>query len=815
MPVQTQPRVTELADFSEGLVDKIDPAKLTNAASQALVNARVNTDFSISKFKGMTVAGTPDIIPRYGERFLDRYGVEYMCVSDGEFFQKSSDGGVTWSYITFRSGNVIVTNGSAVVTSVDAPSFLTNVVAGEIFVRDGDSATYVIASVDSATQFTLATVYTGTSSTSTAFDVRKRFGYPVYSGTSPYGVVHMFSATASALLNSIYFTNGLDIVFRFDGVSAYGMTAFPKAPYAGTHRKYFFTINGTTLQWSAVDDPTSFPATHQEDIGVNVSQGDKGTAVYSFLGELIVFTRHGLTKISGTNFTFATRDYTIQSIPGPLNVGCIYPRTLREVYLPGRVSPVLVFMAYNGWYQYNGYGVEKISTVVDNTFTTVVQNLLSTPAGITDNFSDGDYTQNPTWTVREGAWRILTAVGNPNALQTNSDGICRITLPSVMPSGTWQFSVRFDTIDYTGPADNYVDVSFMGSVSTGINGFTVRAAVNHISAGATNVLQLLNSSFSGLISTSVVWDTAWHVIKITRTSLGVFELFLDGASVGTVTDTTAPSPEYFHIYSRFTVSGPPTVNAHSFTAISIIPDTSTWDPGDACAVVYDNVYRCSVRTSGNTYLSREFRWDERQKWLTSSIEDNWMGCYFIYNELLYAGMANTKFVCQLDTGLNYIDTAGTAKPMLTRWKSSDIRVGNPTEWAYIYDIFISYVKKGSGTLTLFYQLNRGRVYTHRLEMDYGDGIIDRKITVNKLGRLVAVGVQNNELGNDIKVLGFSVSWLPFRQIGHNNNAQREICPTAGMTADRPASATYQGTPFENYETGQMEIWNGASWEVLP
>ena len=59
----------------------------------------------------------------------------------------------------------------------------------------------------------------------------------------------------------------------------------------------------------------------------------------------------------------------------------------------------------------------------------------------------------------------------------------------------------------------------------------------------------VSSSSSSLISGSWSIDTEWHIIKVTRDSSDNFELFFDGVSKGTTTDTILTSSKQIRLHA--------------------------------------------------------------------------------------------------------------------------------------------------------------------------------------------------------------------------------------------------------------------------
>ena len=71
----------------------------------------------------------------------------------------------------YQTGVVNLTNGSAVVTGVGTYWSSVTIPSGALFSKYGETAVYQVASVDSTTQITLTSVYAGTDSTSSYYEI--------------------------------------------------------------------------------------------------------------------------------------------------------------------------------------------------------------------------------------------------------------------------------------------------------------------------------------------------------------------------------------------------------------------------------------------------------------------------------------------------------------------------------------------------------------------------------------------------------------------------------------------------------------------
>ena len=170
-----------------------------------------------------------------------------------------------------------------------------------------------------------------------------------------------------------------------------------------------------------------------------------------------------------------------------------------------------------------------------------VQKAGSSPIFIGDEIGDNKYSGRnrvvagvlfpysnfrPEWTVIAGTWGASEGFLRESLA---GGGSTNIRMSSKHSVGTW-----------------VVDASLIGGISdTNIvyYNFMWIDADNYylMDMNATGALRLVRSTTdlggAAIISTTWTADTGWHTMKITRDINGNFEIFLDGVSKGTVTNT--------------------------------------------------------------------------------------------------------------------------------------------------------------------------------------------------------------------------------------------------------------------------------------
>ena len=177
----------------------------------------------------------------------------------------------------------------------------------------------------------------------------------------------------------------------------------------------------------------------------------------------------------------------------------------------------------------------------------------------TDDFSDGDFTNNPTWIGDNIRFEVDTNFSlhlNDTAASTSS----LVTQSQAIINGEWIFSVR---LDFSPSTNNFAKVylaSDMVDLSGPLNGIYVKiggqgGSIDDISLytqTGTNSNEIIDG-VAGLVSNNP--DIS---VKATRDAIGNWELFLDTNGVfftqGTALDSSILSSEYFGVYCKYTIT---------------------------------------------------------------------------------------------------------------------------------------------------------------------------------------------------------------------------------------------------------------------
>jgi hypothetical protein len=181
---------------------------------------------------------------------------------------------------------------------------------------------------------------------------------------------------------------------------------------------------------------------------------------------------------------------------------------------------------------------------------------LNASAQLVDNFADGDYVANPSWTGNTADWIVNagTRLQSNNTVANSSFYLS--TANTLATAAQWEL---YTNLAFNPSAANYVDIYIIASASdllaTATTGYFVRLG------GTTDEISLYRKNAGGSIAkiidgTDAVLNTSNNLlkIKVIRNAANQFTLFRDitgtGSSYfseGTVTDATFTSSAFFGI----------------------------------------------------------------------------------------------------------------------------------------------------------------------------------------------------------------------------------------------------------------------------
>jgi hypothetical protein len=181
------------------------------------------------------------------------------------------------------------------------------------------------------------------------------------------------------------------------------------------------------------------------------------------------------------------------------------------------------------------------TTSMAGMYTVSVIGSCASTTGVLDNFSDGNFTANPVWTVRAGDWVVSfnELLGNATAIND------RITTPSIQAYGTWEFQFELDLTTYGIQSQVRFFILSSGADLTNTNGYYFYADA----AGNLKLIRRTGGSVFDLISTTYVVNTNMRSVRITRDFNGLFTLSLGGIIMGSATDNTYTSSNNIGIWT--------------------------------------------------------------------------------------------------------------------------------------------------------------------------------------------------------------------------------------------------------------------------
>lgn len=186
--------------------------------------------------------------------------------------------------------------------------------------------------------------------------------------------------------------------------------------------------------------------------------------------------------------------------------------------------------------------------------------LLAT-AQLFDDFSDGDFTNNPAWTGTTDKYIINNAL----QLQLNASeaGTAWLSTPYTYPGGNleWRFWIR---LNFAPSASNLSDVYLISNqqdLSSPLNGYFLRFG----EAGSNDAIELFRRQ--GTQNTSILRGSNGQIaaafaihVKVVRTEQGQWSLYVDQTGSGiygfeaTGTDNTFQPGGFFGFVGLFTIS---------------------------------------------------------------------------------------------------------------------------------------------------------------------------------------------------------------------------------------------------------------------
>jgi hypothetical protein len=219
---------------------------------------------------------------------------------------------------------------------------------------------------------------------------------------------------------------------------------------------------------------------------------------------------------------------------------------------------------------------------------------ITTPAQVSDNFSDGDFTNNPTWNGDQAQFKVNTE--GQLQLSSTGDNISYLSTPFVLSdSSQWNIWIKLSF----SPSDNnnariYL-VADQSDLESSLNGYYLNLG----ESGSLDAIELYRQS--GNTSTLICRGTNGLVsapfairIRVTRSISGLWKIFADPAGgqnflpEATGSDNTYNTSGWLGVYCKYTSSnstkfyfddiyaGPVIVDAvpPEVTSVSVVSEAS-------------------------------------------------------------------------------------------------------------------------------------------------------------------------------------------------------------------------------------------------
>jgi hypothetical protein len=388
--------------------------------------------------------------------------------------------------------------------------------------------------------------------------------------TSTHGVTASSDFQAINAFGKVRLTDGTTNWILFDGTNVSVSTASPKGRLAEFAFDRVFTadISGdrSTLYASRSADPEDWTDNNVEDADAFSStiRKDNGypiRALKRFKNSLLVFKDYSIDAL-----TMAPDGLTPVVTPVSSTKGTQHPRSIQAVLND------VIFLADDGYYKYDGVGIQKISGAIDATalsirqlnsaqrsltltsqsdwsggtlgtdlsLTASVDDVAFSSGGIVvDDFSDGNYTANPAWTVGDINTNSAVESHSGNMVfRSSNTGIggsnnVRLYTANSHNAGSW--SVQLKTNE-TANTDFRVAICTTTPVQDGLAGCYAALFTNSVNQAGLYI----NGSLSGSAVTlpSAPFSTSYRTFRLERSTAGVLTVWYEGSKVITQTNTT-------------------------------------------------------------------------------------------------------------------------------------------------------------------------------------------------------------------------------------------------------------------------------------
>lgn len=206
----------------------------------------------------------------------------------------------------YVTGTISISGANLISATGSGTAWASNLAANDrIQVPASGSGWYTVSSVEDDTHLTLAAAVPAFVATGTT--------YVAQTGMT-------FKEFAQGSLNGNFCTTTTGDTFQYyDGTGMHRLSSGPSCAYLQVHKNYMFGLRVSTafqsrLIWSAIKDPLTWPANNFIDIDV---LNGKGSGLYSYGSELLVFKTRGIYKVIGDVFDPSNPQYYVIKINTP------------------------------------------------------------------------------------------------------------------------------------------------------------------------------------------------------------------------------------------------------------------------------------------------------------------------------------------------------------------------------------------------------------------------------------------------------------------------------------------------------------------
>lgn len=202
-------------------------------------------------------------------------------------------------------------------------------------------------------------------------------------------------------------------------------------------------------------------------------------------------------------------------------------------------------------------------------------------AQFNDNFSDGNFTVNPTWVGSTSLFSVNANRQLQSALSSTNQSVSLTTSNELAANVKWDFFVQ---LNFDPSATNFTRIYLVSNQENpqgSLNGYFLQIG----EAGTADSYDLykqngttLTKIIDGAVKIRSNANLLQAKIKITRTDLGKWELFtaIDGSSTyvleGSVTDNTFTHTSYFGVFCRYTATRSNGFIFDDFNITELVPD---------------------------------------------------------------------------------------------------------------------------------------------------------------------------------------------------------------------------------------------------